>query len=207
MHTHNIPIESDLERAQLVDLIAVAQAANVAMQFDIRYASTDNFTGLAVYDAPRAFIRVDAAAALLRATQHLSSFGYGLRVFDAYRPWHVTLYFWVNFPNDRLYLANPSHGSRHNRGCAIDLTLYELATGEEVRMPSAYDEFNEKAHLHYAGGSASEREARELLQTAMLAEGFSSHPHEWWHFDYQNWQRCAVLDDSFAMLDALLHTT
>ena len=204
MNTYILPIEPGLAHAHLIDLMAAAQTAHAAVQFDIRYAGTNNFTGTAIYDAPRAFIMADAAAALLRAAQHLSGLGYGLRVFDAYRPWHVTVYFWTHFPADHLYLANPNHGSRHNRGCAVDLTLYDLATGAEVRMPSAYDEFNEKAHLHYAGGNASEREARELLQQAMLSEGFSSHPHEWWHFDYQNWQRYAVRDDSFAMLDLLL---
>ena len=201
MTTYTRPHEPKLMPAQLIDLMtfSLEHAANIT--FDIKYASTDNFTGQVIYPQARAFIMRDAAQALLAVTADLRAHGFGLRVFDAYRPWHITAYFWEHFPNDHLYLADPNEGSRHNRGCAIDLSLYDLKTGTEIEMPSAYDEFNEKSHLNYAGGTETQNAMRALLQTTMLAHGFSAHPHEWWHFDYAGWQNYCVRDDEFTALE------
>lgn len=197
MNTHAMPHEPHLAIAPLLDLMELAEQNAASMTFDIKYASTDNFTGQVIYPQPRAFLMAKAAAALLKTCDDLALQGYGLRVFDAYRPWHVTAYFWDGFPADRLYLANPDEGSRHNRGCAIDLTLYDLNTGVEVAMPSAYDEFNEKAHLSYMGGTAAQNAARQLLSESMQRHGFSTHPHEWWHFDFEGWADYRVLDVAF----------
>lgn len=144
--------------------------------FDIRYASKNNFTGKQIYKAPRAFLMVEA---LLQAAEQLKEKGCGLRILDAYRPWQLTAYFWTHYPADRLYLSDPNVGPRHNRGCAVDLTLYELASNKEIKMPSDYDEFNEKAHLNYSGDTQAEHDSRTLLQLAIALYGFESHPHEW----------------------------
>lgn len=195
-----MPHEPDLIRAPLVDLFAFAALNHANITFDIKYASLDNFTGEVVYPQARAFLMADAAVALVKVAHDLKPRGYGLRVFDAYRPWHVTAYFWDNYPADRLYLANPDEGSRHNRGCAIDLSLYDLNTGLEVDMPSAYDEFNEKSHLNYMGSTPAQNAARAVLSQTMQAHGFTTHPHEWWHFDFMGWASYAVRDDGFEVL-------
>jgi D-alanyl-D-alanine dipeptidase len=196
------PQAAHLSRAHLLDLVQFAAQQQATMTFDVKYASTDNFTGLQVYAQARVFLMDAAAYALRDVAADLARQGYGLRIFDAYRPWHVTAYFWQHFPESHLYLADPAEGSRHNRGCAVDLTLYDLKTGQEIEMPRAYDEFNEKSHLNYAGGTVSQNAARAILQTAMLAHDFSPHPHEWWHFDYKDWQNYAVRDESFDSFDA-----
>ena len=120
--------------------------------------------------------------------------GRGLLVLDAYRPWSVTRMFWDAYPMHRAYLADPQEGSRHNRGCAVDLTVVDLATGKEVRMPSGYDDFSERAHPGWQGGSAAERAERDRLRGWMEAEGFTVHPNEWWHFDHAGWEQYPVMD-------------
>jgi D-alanyl-D-alanine dipeptidase len=132
---------------------------------------------------------------LLRAHQRLKPLGLGLLLFDGYRPWSITKLFWDAVDGDqRLFVANPAEGSRHNRGCTIDLSLYHLATGLEAVMPSQFDEMNEKAYPDYMGGSAEARALRDVLRRAMEAEGFAVHPREWWHFDYRDWQEYAIMD-------------
>jgi len=180
-------------RAELVDLATV----DPGIRLDLRYASADNFTGRVIYPSARAFLQRPAAEALRRANERARAEGYGLLVLDAYRPWSVTRLFWDGFPMHRAYLADPLQGSRHNRGCAVDLTLFDLATGAEVRMPSGYDDFSERAHPHYAGGEASERAARDLLRRLMEAEGFTVYENEWWHFDHAGWEDYPVLDLPF----------
>lgn len=199
------PYESELHNAPLIDLMALSIQEQAPVTFDIRYASENNFTGKKIYDSPRAFLMAEAALSLIKTAQNLKQKGYGLRIFDAYRPWHVTAYFWTYYPESHLYLADPNQGSRHNRGCAVDLTLYDLATNRDVQMPSHYDEFNEKAHLNYAGGTDAERQARSILQSTMLDAGFTAHTHEWWHFDYIGWEKYRVRDDDFETLDQLLN--
>src|SRR5512134_3839711 len=126
----------------LVELVAL----DPTIKLDIRYATASNFVGRPVYDQARAFLQRPAAEALVRAHRALGEKGYGLLVFDAYRPWRVTKLFWdVTPPAQRDFVANPRKGSKHNRGCAVDLSLYDLRTGEEVPMPSAYDDFTARA--------------------------------------------------------------
>jgi serine beta-lactamase-like protein LACTB len=115
------------------------------------------------------------------------------RSISGYRPWSVTKVFWDAAPeNLKHFVANPASGSRHNRGCAVDLTLYVLATGEVVTMPSGYDEFTERAYPDYPGGTSRQRHYREVLRRAMEDEGFTVYEHEWWHYDFADWQRYPV---------------
>ena len=170
-----------------------------ALTLDIRYATADNFLGRPVYTEARAFLQRPAAEALSRARRRLEPQGYGLRIFDGYRPWSVTKLFWDATPADKKeFVADPKQGSRHNRGCAVDLTLFDLATGREVEMPSPYDDFSERASPGYAGGSPEARAHRDLLRAAMEAEGFTVYEHEWWHFDYRDWRSYPIQNIAFA---------
>ncbi|WP_081987080.1 M15 family metallopeptidase [Methylotenera sp. G11] len=176
-----------------VDLVDLA-AFDKRLQLDIRYATANNFMAKPLYPVARAMLQRPAAEALRKAHDRLHAAGYGLIVFDAYRPWQVTREMWDQHPMDRPYLSDPLKGSRHNRGCAIDLTLYDLKTGKEVTMPSTYDEFTERAHPDYKGGTPEQRKLRDLLRSAMEAEGFTVYRNEWWHFDYNGWEAYPVLN-------------
>jgi D-alanyl-D-alanine dipeptidase len=130
-----------------------------------------------------------AAEAVVRANQKLRQLGFGLLIHDAYRPWYVTKMFWDATPvNKRWLVANPAEGSKHNRGAAVDLTLFDLATGQPVEMPSTYDESTGRAFANYPGGTSLQRWHRALLRNAMVSEGFLVNPSEWWHFDYKSWR-------------------
>ena len=171
------------------------------LHLDIRYATKNNFMKRPMYAGPRAFLQRPAALALLRVHRALRAQGFGLLVLDAYRPWSVTKQFWDETPASlHRFVANPSKGSRHNRGCAVDCTLYDLAGGKEVRMPSAYDEFTPRASPRYAGGSPEERRMRALLRASMEEEGFTVDPGEWWHYDYRDWARYRILDVPFSSI-------
>lgn len=185
----------EFREPDLVELISLDRT----IQLDVRYATKNNFMGEAFYNRPRALLQRPAAEALVRVHQRLKREGFGLLVHDAYRPWHVTKMFWeATPPEQRLFVANPQKGSRHNRGCAVDLTLYNLADGRPVTMPSGYDEFSPRAFPDYPGGASQERWRREALRRAMEAEGFSVNEFEWWHFDYRDWQKYPILNVSFA---------
>ncbi len=180
------------------DLVEVI-ALDPTIRLDVRYATADNLAGRPVYAEPRAFLQRPAAEALARAHRALKEQGYGLVVFDGYRPWSVTKLLWDSTPPDkRTFVADPAEGSKHNRGCAVDLTLYDLATGREVTMPGAYDEMTERSYVTYAGGPATARDHRDRLRRAMEREGFFVHPFEWWHFDYKDWREYPILDVAFA---------
>ncbi len=176
-----------------VDLVDLA-GFDQRLKLDIRYATANNFMAKPLYPVARAMLQRPAAEALTRAHDRLRSAGYGLIVFDAYRPWQVTRAMWDEHPLDRAYLSDPLKGSRHNRGCAIDITLYDLKTGKEVTMPSGYDEFTERAHPDYKGGTPQQTKLRDLLRSAMEAEGFTVYQNEWWHFDYKGWEAYPVLN-------------
>ena len=181
-------------KPELVELIKL----DPTIKLDVRYASTNNFLSSRMYSQARAFLQRPAAEALVRASKELHARGYGLLVHDAYRPWYVTKMFWDATPDDKkIFVANPAEGSRHNRGCAVDLTLYDLKTGAAVKMPSGYDEMSPRAYADYPGGSAQERERRVLLRRAMEKEGFTVYPQEWWHFDYKDWKKYPIMNVRF----------
>lgn len=168
------------------------------IHLEIRYATTNNFLGTRFYDEARAFMQQPAAQAVVRANQALRPLGYGLLIHDAYRPWYVTKMFWDATPLDKRWLvANPAEGSKHNRGAAVDLTLFELATGRPVDMPSTYDESTDRAFANYPGGTSLQRWHRALLRRAMEAQGFAVNPTEWWHFDYNRWREYPIGNVAF----------
>ena len=174
-----------------------------AIHLDIRYATSNDFLGTAVYTEARAFLQRPAAEALVRALHKLQPLGYGLLIHDAYRPWYVTKIFWDATPQEgKIFVADPSQGSRHNRGCAVDLTLYDLATGKPIEMPGTYDEMSPRSFPDYPGGTSLERWHRDLLRRAMESEGFTVYEHEWWHFDYKDWHEYAILNIKFEDLGA-----
>ncbi|HVQ40595.1 MAG TPA: M15 family metallopeptidase, partial [Vicinamibacterales bacterium] len=184
----------DFLRADLVELVAL----DPTVHLDIRYATTNNFLGSVFYAQARAFLQRPAADSLLRVQQQLRPLGYGLLVHDGYRPWFVTRTFWECTPEDKKWLvANPASGSKHNRGAAVDLTLYDLATGAVIDMPSTYDESTPRAYAFYPGGTSLQRWHRALLRRLMEAEGFTVNPDEWWHFDYKDWRRYALGNVAF----------
>jgi D-alanyl-D-alanine dipeptidase len=187
--------EGTFRAPELVEL----KRLDKSIKLDVRYATANNFAGRAVYREARAFLQRPAAGALVRVSRALHVKGYGLAVFDAYRPWFVTKLFWEITPEEKKqFVANPSKGSRHNRGCAVDLTLYDLKTGREVTMTGEYDEMSERSHINYAGGTQEQRRLRDLLRAAMEAEGFAVYEPEWWHYDYKDWKQYPILNLSFS---------
>lgn len=163
------------------------------IRLEIRYATTNNFLGTVFYSQARAFMQRPAAAAVVRASTRLHALGYGLLIHDAYRPWYVTKVFWDATPDDKkVFVADPAKGSRHNRGCAVDLTLYDLKTGKPIEMVSTYDETTSRAYPDYPGGTSLQRWHRALLRAALEAEGFTVYEAEWWHFDYQDWRKYRI---------------
>jgi len=196
------PVESGTFRKPL--LVELVGGKENPIHLDIHYATANNFLGTPVYTEPRAFLQVPAAMALLRVALRLEEQGYGLLIFDGYRPWYVTKIFWdATPPALHEYVANPAEGSRHNRGCAVDLTLYDLKNGQPVSMPSGYDEMTERAHSNYSGGTKQERKHREILREAMMREGFEPIPEEWWHYDYKEWREYPVLNLGFDVLPVI----
>lgn len=187
--------DPNAKEADLLELVKL----DSSIKLDIRYARTDNFVGKKVYPEARAFLQRPAAESVLRVHRHLKKTGLGLVIFDGYRPWAVTKIFWDVTPEDkRIFVANPKTGSKHNRGCAVDLSIYDLKTGREVPMPSDFDEFTERASPDYKGGSAAETRNRELLRSLMEAEGFTVNANEWWHFDYKDWKSYDIYDIAFS---------
>jgi len=186
--------EGDFLPSDLVELTSL----DPTVRLDIRYATTNNFMGQVFYSSARAFLQRPAAEAVVRAHQWLEERGYGLLIHDGYRPWYVTKMFWDATPEHlKDFVADPASGSRHNRGCAIDLTLFDLETGEAVGMPAGFDEMTPRSHSDYPGGTTRQRWYRKLLRDAMEEQGFTVYPGEWWHFDYQDWRRYRIENQVF----------
>jgi D-alanyl-D-alanine dipeptidase len=180
---------------ELVDLAAAVPG----IALDLRYATAKNFLGRRLYPVARALLRRPAAEALAAAQRELAAEGLGLKVWDAYRPYAVTVAMW-EVVGDPDYVADPAKGSRHNRGCAVDVTLVRLATGEELPMPTAHDDFSARAALEFADLPPEVLANRERLRRVMERHGFAPLPSEWWHYDFRGWERFELLD---LPLDAL----
>ena len=179
----------------LVELVKL----DPTIKLDIRYATKNNFLGRPVYKQARAFLQRPAAEALVRVSEALKAQGFGLMVFDGYRPWRVTKILWDSTPKEKKsFVADPAVGSRHNRGCAVDLTLFDLNTGRAVKMPSEYDEMTERSYPDYACSTPEATRLRDLLIAAMRAEGFTVFQTEWWHYDFKDWKEYAILDLDFS---------
>jgi len=181
---------------ELVDITRV----NESIILDIRYATPNNFLGKAVYPAPRCFVRPAVAAKLDSIQKELQTMELGLKIFDGYRPFAITELMWQILPDDR-YVANPANGSRHNRGAAVDLTLVD-AQGTELNMPTAFDDFSEKAGHDYMDLPEDVKKNRALLKQIMEKYGFKSIKTEWWHYDISNYQEYPIMDISFEEIDA-----
>lgn len=192
------PAQPDtLMKPDLVEL----KSLDATIKYDIRYATTNNFMGEVFYSSAHAFMQRPAAAAVARAHKKLNALGYGLLIHDAYRPWYVTKMFWDATPDSlHDFVADPAKGSRHNRGAAVDLTMYDLKTGQPVEMTGGYDEFSERSFPDYPGGTTAQRWRRELLRRVMADEGFRVYDFEWWHFDYKDWQRYPVTNLTFEQI-------
>jgi D-alanyl-D-alanine dipeptidase len=183
------------KNADLVELVKI----DSTLKLDIRYATKNNFTGRAVYTEARAFLQWPAAEAVVKVNGELKPLGLGLLIFDGYRPWSVTKLFWDLTPKkNKEFVSDPKKGSRHNRGCAVDLTLYDLATGKEIKMPGVYDEPTERSYPGYTGGTEGERKMRDLLKSKMEENGFTVLKNEWWHFDYNDWRSYAIQNIPFS---------
>jgi D-alanyl-D-alanine dipeptidase len=182
------------------ELVDITQLDPV-IHLDVRYATTNNFLRTPVYTEARAFLQRPAADALMRVLAKLKPLGYGLLIHDAYRPWYVTKIFWdATPPEGKIFVADPAQGSRHNRGCAVDLTLYDLRTGKPIEMPGTYDEMSPRSFPDYPGGTSLERWHRDLLRAAMESEGYTVYEAEWWHFDYKDWKEYPILNIPFEQM-------
>ncbi len=187
---------------QLVEIISLIP--NIAL--DIRYATKNNFMQRVMYPAPKAFLAKPAAIALLQIQQKLNAIGYGLKIYDAYRPYSITVDFYERV-NDTTFVASAYRGSRHNRGCAVDVSLINLATGKELPMPTEFDDFSSKAHTNYTNLPKHLIKNRETLKQIMLANNFEVYNDEWWHFDYKGWRNHPIMNLPFSLLShqAVLH--
>jgi len=182
-----VPVQAD--SSPLVEV----QKVDPSIYVELKYKTADNFMNEVLYDADfRCFLRPEVAQRVARVQAHLRGQGYGLKIFDGYRPLSVQKRMFARFPQPG-FVADPKKGSNHNRGAAVDLTLVDLE-GNQLPMPSEYDEFSERAHIEYQGGSVQERKNRKILQQAMTQEGFRPLRSEWWHFDDPKAKTYAVLD-------------
>lgn len=182
------------------DLVEVG-SLDPTIKLDVRYASENNFLRSKFYAQQQVFQQRPAAEALVRAHRKLAAQGYGLLLHDGYRPWFVTKVFYDATPDaQKEFVANPAEGSRHNRGAAIDLNLYHLSTGKPVEMVATYDETTARSYPDYPGGTSLQRWHRRLLREALESEGFTVIANEWWHFDYNDWQRYGLGNASFEAL-------
>ena len=170
------------------------------IKLDIRYATANNFTKEIIYNLSRAYARKPVADALKKAQADFKALGYGVKIFDAYRPYAATVKFYEVY-RDTTYVASPYRGSRHNRGCAIDMTIYDLKTGENLPMPTEYDSFRKEAWPSTPVSDPTIRKNRELIISVMKKHGFKVNGSEWWHFDFIGWQKFDVMDISFEALE------
>jgi len=178
----------DLSKEPLVDVATV----DSTIVIDLPYATTNNFTGQKLYEVHRCFLRKSVAERLARVQKRLRQQGLGLKIWDGYRPRSVQWRMWELVPDPR-YVADPRKGSRHNRGAAVDVTLVD-SLGQELEMPTTFDDFSERAHRDYPDVSEKARLHKQILEEAMTSEGFIPLPTEWWHFDDPNWQKYPILD-------------
>ena len=185
-------VERDPEM-RLVDL------ATLGIPLDIRYATPDNFMKRTLYPSANAYLRAPAARALAEVQRELAARGVGIKVFDAYRPYAVTVAMWEPIQNPD-YVADPRKGSRHNRGAAVDLTLIDLKSGAELPMPTGYDDFTPRAAHDFNDLPPDVLANRALLRNVMTKHGFDPLPSEWWHFDFRGWERFDLLDVRFEEL-------
>ena len=187
--------EADPDK-RLVDISRIP-----GLRVDVRYATINNFMHQQLYPISRVFLRAPAARALENVERELEAKGLGLKVFDGYRPYAVTERMWEPIKNPD-FVADPSKGSRHNRGAAVDLTIVGLASGVEVEMPTPYDDFTERARADYPNRPPAALTNRQTLRDVMTRNGFQPLPSEWWHFDFVGWERFELMNVPLDDLEA-----
>lgn len=168
---------------------------------DIRYATTNNFTGEKIYNLSRAYARKPVAEALKKAQAEFNKAGVGIKIYDAYRPYKATVKFYEVY-RDTTYVASPYRGSRHNRGCAIDMTIVDLKTGKELQMPTEFDSFKKEAWPTTPVKDPLIKKNRDLIISVMEKNGFKVNASEWWHFDFVGWKKYEVMDIDYEELEA-----
>lgn len=191
--------KADFKRNPNNELIDIKKAIP-SIVLDIRYATKNNFMQQVMYKQARAFARKPVVEQLKKIQSILKKKGYGLKIFDAYRPYEITLAFWEK-ASDKNFVANPAKGSKHNRGCAVDLTIIDLKTGKDVPMPTPYDSFEAAAAPHYDKLPAEIIANRDFLIATMQSNGFKVIYNEWWHFDFNGWQNYDLMDIAFEELN------
>jgi D-alanyl-D-alanine dipeptidase len=186
--TYRAVVARDPEK-RLVDL----SDAIPGIAIDVRYATSNNFMKKQLYPVAKVYLRKPAAEALRRAQTELAALGLGFKVFDGYRPYRVTEAMWEPIRNPD-YVADPRRGSRHNRGAAVDITLIDLRTGQELAMPTPYDDFTPRARHDFNDLPAHVLANRGKLRDVMVRHGFELLPSEWWHYDYAGWNSFELMD-------------
>lgn len=176
---------------QVADLVRI-QDIDTGIVVDLRYATEDNFTGRPVYPAHVALLRRETAEKLAAANAELMASGYRIKIWDAYRPYHIHQLLWSLAGEKQYYFADPRYGSVHNRGAAVDVTLLD-AWGREVEMPTDFDDFTGAAHRR-SSMSSEARANMELLTEVMVRHGFLPIEFEWWHFEDSQWWKYPLLD-------------
>ncbi|NII84442.1 MULTISPECIES: M15 family metallopeptidase [unclassified Pedobacter] len=169
------------------------------IKLDIRYATNNNFMQQVMYKQARAFARKPVVESLKKIQKELNKKGYGLKIFDGYRPYAVTVEFYKK-ASDKNFVANPSKGSKHNRGCAVDLTLIDLKTGKEITMPTPYDSFLAAAAAKYKNVSPEAKKNRDFLIAIMGKYQMNVLENEWWHYDFSGWKKYDLMDIPFEKL-------
>jgi D-alanyl-D-alanine dipeptidase len=166
---------------------------------DIRYATENNFMKRVLYPEAAAFLHLPAARAIADAQTELRAKGLALKIHDAYRPYSITKAMWEPIRNPD-FVADPAKGSRHNRGCAVDVTLIRLSDGTELAMPTPYDDFTPRARHDFMDLPPEAIANRKLLRETMERHGFVPLESEWWHYDFKGWEKYELMDLSFDAL-------
>lgn len=180
------------------ELIEIKKAIP-SIRLDIRYATKNNFMRQIMYRQARAFARKPVVESLKKIQTALNKKGYGLKIFDGYRPYAITVEFYKK-ASDKNFVANPAKGSKHNRGCAVDLTLINLKTGKELLMPTPYDSFSAAAAAKYENVSPEAKKNRDFLIAIMAKYHMNVLENEWWHYDFSDWKKYDLMDIPFEKL-------
>lgn len=191
-------LSTSVSRAAPDDFVEVKKL-DPTIVIDLPYATTNNFCERKLYPIERCFLRRKVAEALLNVQKDLKKEGVGLKIWDGYRPHSVQWEMWKHSPIPN-FVGDPRYGSKHNRGAAVDMTLVDLKSKKELKMPTPYDEFSPRAHANYIKVSKEVAKNRALLQKAMRAHGFQTIQSEWWHFNYNGWRDFPVVDISLEEL-------
>jgi zinc D-Ala-D-Ala dipeptidase len=169
---------------------------------DIRYATENNFLKKVFYKEAKAFARLPVVKALENVQAELNKQGIGVKIYDGYRPYAITVQFYESFP-DSTYVASPLTGSKHNRGCALDMTLVDLKTGNELAMPTPYDSAIKESWADAPVKDEIALKNRELMKSVMVKNGFTVEPSEWWHYNFNGWKEYPLMDIPFDFLSKI----